>query len=145
MLFRSITVFGVGKKTQDIYNANALEKLLSYSVITRTFAEITGREIRRFHQIPVSFSLAEREVYKKAVEEFRSMRERYFALTGNSRKDSMMALIQQITLLLRISAAPNTVDEYDSEMEPVKFGRSAICWLNGRMRFQLSVFATRSW
>ena len=31
-----------------------------------------------------------------------------------------MALIQQITLLLRISAAPNTVDEYDSDLEPVK-------------------------
>ena len=101
-----ITVFGVGKKTQDIYNADVLNKLLSYSVITRTFAEITGKEIRRLHQTPVSFAPAEREVYQKAMEEFFSMRQRYFALTGNSRKDSMMALIQQITLLLRISAAP---------------------------------------
>lgn len=115
-----ITVFGVGKKNQDIFNADALNKLLSYSVITRTFAEITGREIRRIHQTTVSFSPMEREVYKKAVEEFYSIRQRYFALTGNSRKDSMMALIQQITLLLRISAAPNTVDEYDSDLEPVK-------------------------
>lgn len=115
-----ITVFGVGKKNQDIFNADALDRLLSYSVITRTFAEITGREIRRIHQTVVSFSSAEVEVYKKAVEEFYSMRQRYFALTGNSRKDSMMALIQQITLLLRISAAPNTVDEYNSESEPVK-------------------------
>jgi len=32
----------------------------------------------------------------------------------------MMALIQQITLLLRISAAPNTVEEYNSELPPVK-------------------------
>ena len=48
------------------------------------------------------------------------MRQRYFALTGNSRKDSMMALIQQITLLLRISAAPNTVEEYGSTDTPVK-------------------------
>ena len=48
------------------------------------------------------------------------MRQRYFALTGNSRKDSMMALIQQITLLLRISAAPNTVNEYNSTDTPVK-------------------------
>lgn len=43
------------------------------------------------------------------------MRSRYFASTGNSRKDSMMALIQQITLLLRISAAPNTVVEYSGD------------------------------
>ena len=48
------------------------------------------------------------------------MRSRYFTLTGNSRKDSMMALIQQITLLLRISAAPNTVDEYAGTEAPVK-------------------------
>lgn len=115
-----ITVFGVGKKSQDIFNAEALDKLLSYAVITRTFAEITGKEIRRIHQIPVSFAPAEREVYKKAVEEFYSMRSRYFALTGNSRKDSMMALIQQITLLLCISAAPNTVDEYAGAEAPVK-------------------------
>lgn len=115
-----ITVFGVGKKTQDIYNADALNRLLSYAVITRTFAEITGKEIRRIHQVPVSFSFTEREVYRKAVEEFFALRQRYFSLTGNSRKDSMMALIQQITLLLRISAAPNTVDEYDSADMPVK-------------------------
>lgn len=115
-----ITVFGVGKKTQDVYNADALNKLLSYAVITRTFAEITGKEIRHIHQVPVSFSFAEREVYRKAVEEFYALRQRYFALTGNSRKDSMMALIQQITLLLRISAAPNTVEEYDSADTPVK-------------------------
>lgn len=120
-----ITVFGVGKKTQDIFNAEALDRLLSYSVITRTFAEITGKEIRRIHQIPVSFAPAEREVYKRAIEEFYSMRSRYFALTGNSRKDSMMALIQQITLLLRISAAPNTVAEYDSTDIPAKI--QAVC------------------
>lgn len=115
-----ITVFGVGKKNQDIFNVEALNRLLSYSVITRTFAEITGKEIRRIHQVTVSFSPAERKVYKKAVEDFYSMRQRYFNVTGNGRKDSMMALIQQITLLLRISAAPNTVDEYDGECEPVK-------------------------
>lgn len=115
-----ITVFGVGKKTQDIYNADALNRMLSYAVITRTFAEITGKEIRRIRQVPVSFSSVEREVYRKAVEEFFALRQRYFALTGNSRKDSMMALIQQITLLLRISAAPNTVEEYDSADLPVK-------------------------
>lgn len=115
-----VTVFGAGKKTQDIFNTDALDKFLSYSVITRTFPEITGKEIRRFHQILVSFSPEERAVYKKAVDEFNSMRQRYFALTGNSRKDSMMALIQQITLLLRISAAPNTVEEYVSTEAPVK-------------------------
>ena len=136
-----ITVFGVGKKTQDIFNAEALDRLLSYSVITRTFAEITGKEIRRIHQIPVSFAPMEREVYKKAVEEFCSMRSRYFALTGNSRKDSMMALIQQITLLLRISAAPNTVDEYAGAETPVKI--QAVCNMVGEWDNEIVVIGVR--
>lgn len=136
-----ITVFGVGKKTQDIYNADVLNKLLSYSVITRTFAEITGKEIRRLHQTPVSFAPAEREVYQKAMEEFFSMRQRYFALTGNSRKDSMMALIQQITLLLRISAAPNTVEEYDSLDTPVKIRK--VCDMVGEWKDEIVVIGVR--
>lgn len=136
-----ITVFGVGKKTQDIYNADVLNKLLSYSVITRTFAEITGKEIRRLHQTPVSFAPAEREVYQKAMEEFFSMRQRYFALTGNSRKDSMMALIQQITLLLRISAAPNTVEEYDSPNAPVKIRK--VCDMVGEWKDEIVVIGVR--
>ena len=136
-----ITVFGVGKKTQDIYNADVLNKLLSYSVITRTFAEITGKEIRRLHQTPVSFAPAEREVYQKAMEEFFSMRQRYFALTGNSRKDSMMALIQQITLLLRISAAPNTVEEYDSPNTPVKIRK--VCDMVGEWKDEIVVIGVR--
>lgn len=136
-----ITVFGVGKKNQDIFNADALNKLLSYSVITRTFAEITGKEIRRLHQTIVPFSPTEREVYKKAVEEFYSMRQRYFALTGNSRKDSMMALIQQITLLLRISAAPNTVDEYNSDAEPVKIQK--VCDMLAEWPDEIAVIGVR--
>ena len=115
-----ITVFGVGKRNQDIYNAAVLDDILAASVITRTFAEITGREIRHIHQTLVSFTPAEQAVYKKAVDEFYTLREHYFSLTGNARKDSMMALVQQITLLLRIAAAPNTVSEYQSPEAPVK-------------------------
>lgn len=107
-----ITVFGVGQKTQDIYNADVLSDILDHFVITRSFEEVSGKEIKHIHQIPVRFAPAEREVYRRAVEEFAEMRSRYFASTGNARKDAMMRLIQQITLLLRISAAPNTVEEY---------------------------------
>ena len=73
---------------------------------------MSGKDIKRIHQVPVSFTLPEQMVYSKAINEFHSMRGNYFASTGNSRKDAMMRLIQQITLLLRISAAPNTVVEY---------------------------------
>lgn len=136
-----ITVFGVGKRNQDIYNSDALNKILSYAVITRTFAEITGKEIRRIHQIPVSFTSAEKEVYKKAVEDFYSMRQRYFATTGNHRKDSMMALIQQITLLLRISAAPNTMIEYTSKETPTKLRK--VCDMVGEWDNEIVVIGVR--
>lgn len=107
-----ITVFGVGQKTQDIYNAEELNEILGRFVITRTFEEVSGKDIKRIHQVPVRFTEAERAVYQKAINEFHEMRSNYFFSTGNSRKDAMMRLIQQITLLLRISAAPNTVVEY---------------------------------
>lgn len=114
-----ITVFGVGQRTQDIYNAAELDELLGKTVITRTFEEVTGKEIRRIHQVAVRFSEEERAAYQQAIDEFYKMRGNYFATTGNYRKDSMMHLIQQIVLLLRISAAPNTLDEYSGGL-PVK-------------------------
>ena len=114
-----ITVFGVGQRTQDIYNADVLSEILGKTVITRTFEEITGKDIRRIHQVPVKFSEAEKAVYQLAIEKFYEMRWNYFQSTGNSRKDSMMILMQQILTLLRISAAPSSMTEYVGDT-PVK-------------------------
>ena len=107
------------QKTQDIYNADVLSEILGKTVITRTFEEVCGKNIKQLHQVPVLFPPEEKEVYEKAMDEFLVMRNDYFNLTGNSRKDSMMKLIQQIVLLLRISAAPDTVKEYGGDT-PVK-------------------------
>lgn len=114
-----ITVFGVAQRTQDIYNADVLSELLGKTVITRTFEEVCGKDIKRLHQLPVRFPPDEKEVYEKAMDDFLVMRNHYFNLTGNTRKDSMMKLIQQIVLLLRIGAAPDTMREYIGDT-PVK-------------------------
>lgn len=114
-----ITVFGVGQLRQDIYNSDALSDILDRFVITRTFEEIAGKDIKRIRQVPVRFTDAERAVYRRIIEEFNILRGNYFASTGSSRKDSMMRLIQQITLMLRFSAAPNTVREYAGD-QPTK-------------------------
>lgn len=114
-----ITVFGVGQHNQDIYNADALNDILAKTVITRTFEEVSGKEIKHIHQVPLRFSPDEKAVYQTAIDKFAAMRSNYFKSTGNTRKDSMMKLIQQIVLLLRISAAPDTVMEY-SGGTPVK-------------------------
>lgn len=46
------------------------------------------------------------------MKEFQRIQREYFKSTGNARKDAMMRLVQQITLLLRVAAAPNTLREY---------------------------------
>lgn len=108
-----ITVFGVGQRNQDIYNADELDTLLGKTIITRTFEEVTGKDIRCIHQMPIPFLPEEREVYNLVLKEFYRIQRDYYASTGNSRKDAMMRLIQQITLLLRISAAPDSMKEYE--------------------------------
>ena len=108
-----ITVFGVGQRNQDIYNTDELDTLLGKTVITRTFEEVTGKDIRCIHQMPIPFLPEEREVYNLVLKEFYRIQNEYYRSTGNSRKDAMMRLIQQITLLLRISAAPDSMKEYE--------------------------------
>jgi superfamily II DNA or RNA helicase len=49
----------------------------------------------------------ERELYRVATEEFFKMKH-LFSSTGNARKDRMMEIIQQITLLLNICRHPST-------------------------------------
>ena len=107
------TVFGMTERTQDIYNADELNRLLAKTVIIRTFEEITGKEIRRIHQVPLQFLPEEKAVYRMVMEEFYKVQREYFASTGNHRKDAMLRLVQQITLLLRVAAAPNTLKEYN--------------------------------
>mgnify|MGYP001065117896 FL=1 len=109
------TVFGLGEQTQDIYNAGPLNDILGKTVITRTFEEVTGKEIRRIHQVPLIFLPEEKAVYDIVMKEFGRIQREYFASTGNSRKDAMLRLVQQITLMLRVAAAPNTLKEYQGD------------------------------
>lgn len=109
------TVFGVAERNQDIYNADELNDILAKTVITRTFEEVTGKEIRRFHQVPLPLTDEERDVYEIVVKEFCRIQRNYFNSTGNSLKDAMLRLMQQITLLLRVAAAPNTLKEYTGD------------------------------
>ena len=109
------TVFGVAERNQNIYNAGELNNILAKTVITRTFEEVTGKEIRRIHQVPLPFMPEERAVYEIVMKEFCKIQREYFASTGNHRKDAMLRLMQQITLLLRVAAAPNTLKEYTGD------------------------------
>lgn len=114
-----VTVFGLEKQTQDIYNARTLNRLIDKTVITRTFEEIVGKDIKRIHQVPVSFAPSEQAVYQQVIDKFHELRSNYFASTNNARKDAMMQLVQQLVLLLRVSAAPDTLAEYAGDT-PIK-------------------------
>ncbi len=109
------TVFGVAERNQDIYNASELNDILAKTVITRTFEEVTGKEIRRIHQVPLPFTTEELAVYGIVMKEFYRIQREYFRSTGNHRKDAMLRLMQQIMLLLRVAAAPNTLKEYEGD------------------------------
>lgn len=107
-----VTVFGLEKRTQDIYNSRTLNRLIDKTVITRTFEEIVGKDIKRIHQAPISFAPSEKAVYQQVMDKFYELRSGYFASTNNARKDAMMKIVQQLVLLLRVSAAPDTLAEY---------------------------------
>lgn len=116
-----ITVFGIGKLTQDIYNADELKDLLAYTVITRTFKEVTGREGYTPHQELCNFNTHEKKVYDVIINEFYQIEKEYFSSTGNSRKDAMFRALHQLNLLLQACARFHTFKQYDGSDISTKF------------------------
>ncbi|MFI2856834.1 N-6 DNA methylase [Paenibacillus sp. JSM ZJ436] len=115
-----ITVFGIGQHTQDIYNADTLKKLIDKTIITRTFEEVRGEKIYKIIQNTSQFNSAEYDLYKKVIEEFYSMKH-LFKSTGNLRKDRMLEILNQLNLMLKVCAAPQTIREYRSTQTPSKY------------------------
>ena len=132
---RKVTVFGAEQNTQEVYNPDELKELINKSIITKTFEEVVGKNLYKIHQHNIPMNESEKALYKKATEEFYSMKH-LFTSTGNARKDRMMEIIQQITLLLNICRHPNTYSEYDSQEIPNKYKKViSLCqlWKNERV------------
>ncbi|MDR6779375.1 hypothetical protein J2W98_003655 [Paenibacillus peoriae] len=106
-----ITVFGVGQHTQDIFNSEVLKRMIDKTIITRTFEEVRGQKIYEIFQNTSRFSAKEKDLYRKAIEEFYSMKH-LFKSTGNLRKDRMMEILNQLMLMLKICAVPQAYKEY---------------------------------
>lgn len=117
---QKITVFGVGKNTQDIYNADELKRIIDKTIITRSFEDVVGKKIYSINQHLVKFNDSEKNLYYRAIKEFYSMKY-LFTSTGNPRKDRMLEIIQQINLLLNICKHPQTFREYSSIEVPSKY------------------------
>lgn len=116
----SVSVFGVGKNTQNIYNAKILKELIDKTIITKSFEDVVGKKIYSIHQHLVKFNSAEKKLYNKAINEFHSMKY-LFTSTGSPRKDRMMEIIQQINLLLDVCSQPQSYKEYNSKKLPSKY------------------------
>lgn len=115
-----ITVFGVSQATQHIYNSDILKNLIDSTIITRTFEEITGRSIANIYQDTCTFNNHEHTLYKRIVEEFYEMA-RNVNKTGNSRKDRMLEILQQLNMLIRSCSASHLFDEYKGKGYSSKF------------------------
>jgi hypothetical protein len=114
-----ITVFGVGQRTQDIYNADILKTIIDKTIITRTFEEVTGKKLYEIIQETCNFNTPEYDLYKKVIEEFHEMKY-LFTSTGNLRKDRMLEILNQLNLMLKVCAIPNNFKEYGSNLQPSK-------------------------
>lgn len=117
------TVFGIGKLNQDIYNASYLNDLINKTMITRTFEEVSGKDIYKLIQNTVKFNIMEQELYRIVVEEFYKLTY-LFNSTGNTRKDSMLRIIQQLNSLLKACVNPQEFKEYKSSQLPSKAVRT---------------------
>lgn len=115
-----VTVFGVKKHNQDIFNRDSLSRLIRKTMITRKFVEVVGEKIYTHIPHRIQQNAAELMVYEKIINDFQQMMH-YFVSTGNSRKENMLKIIRQIQLLIRSTSIPHLLDEYVSDKLPNKF------------------------
>lgn len=109
---KKITVFGVSKFNQDIFNKEILSKIVNKTIITRSLKEIVGRELNQIHQVTCKFSDSEYNLYRTILDEFYSMSAEYQIRTGNSRKDAMFKILAQLNTLLKACSIPHSFNEY---------------------------------
>lgn len=113
------TVFGIQKQNQDLYNEEFLREIIEKTIITRKFKEIAGEKYK-VENIRVTQEPSEKEVYRKIIKDFGSICDNYFTSTGNSRKDALLRIIRQLTLLIDATSMPQFFDFYNGSGIPNK-------------------------
>lgn len=114
-----VSVFGIEKQNQDIFNKDELYALIAKTVITRKFKDFAGEKYEvRMH--PVKPTEGEQEVYRVILEEFCRICELYYNSTGDTRKDAGLRLMRQIRLLIKACSVPHLIDGYFGNEYPSK-------------------------
>lgn len=112
-----LTVFGVVQRRQDILNAEVLREIISYTMITRTFKEVTGKDLERRRELRATMTAAEVELYAVAEKEFYRLEKEYFKSTNMSaRKMAQARIIAQIKIMLRICTCAPVFKDYHGSM-----------------------------
>jgi len=109
-----LTVFGVVQRRQDIVNAEELRDIISYTMITRTFTEVTGKSLERRHELRAKMTQAELDIYEVAVKQFSLLMDEYFKNVHNisARKLAQAKIIAQIKIMLRICTCATVMRDY---------------------------------
>ncbi len=110
-----VSVFGVNKQDQKVYNSDSLADILSYTVITRTFEEVTGKKIYKVSPMHIEANNDELQLQETIKRELHSFYGVYINSTGNSRKDAMLRLLHQMNLLFQSCSNPKSFREYKNE------------------------------
>lgn len=113
------SVFGIEKQNQDVYNKSSLWEIIGRTIITRKFKEFAGDKYT-IHTQSVKPGEGELGVYDKVITEFFSIVNMYFNTTGDSRKDSSLAIVRQIQLLIKACSVPGLMPGYCSDSLPQK-------------------------
>ena len=113
------TVFGISKQNQDIYNEDDLRGIIEKTIITRKFREIAGDKYD-VENIRIQQGTSEREVYRKIIKDLDQILPNYFNSTGNSRKDAMLRMMRQLSLLIEATSTPQLFDFYSGNGIPNK-------------------------
>lgn len=113
------TVFGIQKQDQSIYNEDSLKDLIGKTVITRKFRELAGDKYK-VNNILVQQDSAERAVYAKILTDLEEIIPLRFSLSGDTRRDAMQKILQQLTLLIEATSMPQMFDFYSGSGIPTK-------------------------
>lgn len=130
-----VTVFGVEKQNQDIYNQSHLSKLIDKTIITRKFKEFAGDKYEIINYT-VKPGEGEREVYRTILEKFHEILHLYFNPIKDKKKESQLKLVRQIQLLIKACSVPQKMSGYYGTAYPEKaklIGRKLRYELRGKV------------
>ena len=112
-----LTVFGVVQRRQDILNAEELRKIISYTMLTRTFKEVTGKDLECRRELRAVMTSAELDLYEIALKKFNRLMYEYFRNinTMSKRKLAQAKIIAQIKIMLRICTCATVFQDYKGD------------------------------